>query len=428
MNIRSVWHKRPFRNPIINISLLITSSILSLYLGEMLLHFTLPDLTIQEQRIQHLSNQRIQLAQQSKRFFDTRTKVEVVEALRQEGINAYPSVLPFMLLTHYEINERLALRPLGGLANVTNVQCNESGTYMIYRSDEYGFNNLEGTYSNRPIDIALIGDSYVEGHCVSKKGTIASHLENVGYTPYNLGMGGHGPLFELATLKEYAQPIAPEIVLWVYYESNDFIGLRREQKDPVLIQYLDPEFSQDLLQRQDEINEIYFSFLAREEARNQERLFNDLGSFIRLLKTRETIKNLLDANSNNISSTYVAAPEPTPDELQLFSEILALAQNQVSDWEGEFYFIYLPAWARFAIPSNENNLGFRDEILAIVEQQGIPIIDVVPPFEKHPDPLSLFPFQLQGHYTEEGYKLTAHTIIHQLNEDDVQRFTQLSDK
>ena len=35
-------------------------------------------------------------------------------------------------------------------------------------------------------------------------------------------------------------------------------------------------------------------------------------------------------------------------------------------------------------------------------------------FDDHPDPLSLFPFRLFGHYKEAGYKLVADTVLESL--------------
>lgn len=45
----------------------------------------------------------------------------------------------------------------------------------------------------------------------------------------NLGMGGIGPLHELAILKEYGSVVRPKVVLWVYYEGNDLADLSHEK-------------------------------------------------------------------------------------------------------------------------------------------------------------------------------------------------------
>ena len=46
----------------------------------------------------------------------------------------------------------------------------------------------------------------------------------------------------------------------------------------------------------------------------------------------------------------------------------------------------------------------------------IPIIDIHNEvFKTHPDPLSLFPFRIPGHYNAEGYRLVAEAIGKQLD-------------
>jgi hypothetical protein len=40
----------------------------------------------------------------------------------------------------------------------------------------------------------------------------------------------------------------------------------------------------------------------------------------------------------------------------------------------------------------------------------VEIIDLLPAFEGHPDPLSLFPFRAAGHYNARGYAHAARTI------------------
>ena len=50
----------------------------------------------------------------------------------------------------------------------------------------------------------------------------------------------------------------------------------------------------------------------------------------------------------------------------------------------------------------------------------IPIIDIRNEvFDPHPDPLSLFPFRMYGHYNAEGYKLVAESISKRLKADGI---------
>ena len=150
--------------------------------------------------------------------YDTRTKIEVLEDFRQEeGIDAKPFVVPKELLNDLKTRDGFnteygKIFPLGGISNTTTVFCNENGFWPIYESDEHGFNNPKGLYTKNQVDIVLIGDSFSHGACVHSHQIISAVLREFGYEAVNVGMGGNGPLIELATLKEYAEPLKPKVV------------------------------------------------------------------------------------------------------------------------------------------------------------------------------------------------------------------------
>ena len=55
-------------------------------------------------------------------------------------------------------------------------------------------------------------------------------------------------------------------------------------------------------------------------------------------------------------------------------------------------------------------------VLNIIKKLDIPIIDIKTiVFDKHSDPLSLFPFRGPFHYNAEGYRLVADSLIDLLN-------------
>src|SRR5690606_10061137 len=149
----------------------------------------------------------------------------------------------------------------GSLSGRTNVFCNEDGTWGIYETDELGFNNPRGTFSAKKIDVVAIGDSFAQGACVGAGEDISSQLRILreGETIVNLGAYGSGPLLELAILKEYARPLRPRAVLWMFFEHNDLTerGVLSEVTSPTLMRYLEePGFSQGLFRRQPEIDSL----------------------------------------------------------------------------------------------------------------------------------------------------------------------------
>ena len=171
---------------------------------------------------------------------DPRDKFTVLTEIREQGRNAYPSLIPDQYLPEFDLDQQ-ELFPLGGISNSTTVFCNENGYWSIYESDEHGFNNPSGLYTAGGTDIAIIGDSFAEGACVKPNETIAAVLRQLGYRTLSFGKGGNGPLVELASLAEYARPIQPEIVLWLYCETNDLTWLEIEEQWDFLTPYLTVE-------------------------------------------------------------------------------------------------------------------------------------------------------------------------------------------
>ena len=112
-----------------------------------------------------------------------------------------------------------------------------------------------------------------------------------------------------------------------------------------------------------------------------------------------------------LQSTFTTTPTPTP----IFRDILSKSKQIVSDWDGKMYFVYLPS---FNLYSSGNEHPNRDFAMQMATELEIPIIDIHSKvFAPHPDPLSLFPFRLHGHYNAEGYRLIAEAIGKRLEAD-----------
>jgi len=123
---------------------------------------------------------------------------------------------------------------------------------------------------------------------------------------------------------------------------------------------------------------------------------------VRLMHLRNKLKQILKPS---------IPPQTTPSAQTwlLFTELLEKAKISTSSWGGQLYFVYLPSWPRYAKDVEQGTFHHRNRVLSIVKHLNIPIIDI---HEKvvHPDPVSLFPLRIQGHYTSEGYRLVAQAI------------------
>jgi SGNH hydrolase-like domain, acetyltransferase AlgX len=90
---------------------------------------------------------------------------------------------------------------------------------ITFTTDSRGFRNP--TDLSRA-DVALIGDSYVEGWGLSDEETISARLAaRLHVQVANLGTAGYGSIQELKVLEKDAVPLAPRLVAWFFFEGND---------------------------------------------------------------------------------------------------------------------------------------------------------------------------------------------------------------
>ena len=184
----------------VNMSLVIFALGISIYSLEVLLEFAGP--------LRKLAETELGVP------FDPRSYEEVIQGLRDEGVKAYPNILPgYFRETNGLTGDSGRIFPLGGISNTTTAFWNEGGYFPIIEVDEYGFNNPKGLYNKGEVDIVLTGDSFTEGLSVHADENIGAVLRKSGFNVINLGKTGNGPLMEYAALKEYAEHIEPKVVL-----------------------------------------------------------------------------------------------------------------------------------------------------------------------------------------------------------------------
>ena len=207
-------------------------------------------------------------SQENAKLYEPRSKLEYMKDLISQGLDPVPIFPPSIWRGKLDFkSENDAVRyslenniyPLSGISNKLTVNCNESGYWAEYESDKYGFNNPKYAYKKN-IDIISIGDSFVQGACVKMDEDVTSHLRKFNYTSLNYGYAGSGPLIELAILKEYASIYKPKNLLWFYFRG-DVEDLFSELKNEILIKYLNNDYSQNLINRQDEIDNFLSKYL-----------------------------------------------------------------------------------------------------------------------------------------------------------------------
>ena len=359
--------------------------------------------------------------------FDTRDLIEVLGEAQSRGIDAVPAVYPIALLEDQQNGplksviriEGAEILPLGGIANKITVLCNENGDYTVYQSDEHGFHNPKGIWSADRLEVAIVGDSFAHGFCVPSLQNFIALIRRRYPATLSLGMGGNGPILELATLKEFLPALRPRVVLWAYFEKNDLIELRKETNAPLLLQYLKTGFRQGLLSLQAAIDRELLAYVEKEKANALRRLRERkkqnkvlrLDSMVEFAKLNTLRKQLgLVPGEETIEGPASEADQSA--DMALFRAVLFQADAAVRAWGGSLYFLYLPQWERYAMPHLARQ--HRQRVLRAVADLRIPMIDIHTAFQSHADVLSLFPFRRSGHYNLEGNRLVAEAILKRL--------------
>jgi hypothetical protein len=345
--------------------------------------------------------------------YDERLRPEVLADLFAEGVDAVPAIRPFNLL---DDRKRSALikdfLPLGGISKKTTVAGNETGRYMIYLSDRYGFNNPDTEWDAKNVGWLLTGDSFTEGVAVQPGEDIAGQIRLITQeSAVSLGRSGNGPLMELALLTEYAGAVRPKKVLWIYFEGNDLRDDVANQQNKLLMRYMEDGFSQNLINRQKEIDRRLKNFLPKIKNQSTLKQAKLHQSWRRTYWMRlGSIRNIIgfDGNRPQESAGVSAGLHHS-----LFPKILTKAKAEVEAWGGKLYFVYLPEYGRYYKKVDlYDKYNKKSEVIDLVEGLNIPVIDIHKEvFADHPDPLALYPLRLSGHFNAEGYARVAKAIV-----------------
>jgi hypothetical protein len=291
----------------------------------------------------------------------------------------------------------------------TVVLCNELGWFETIETDEYGFNNPPGSWNAPKVDVLLVGDSYVEGHCVPREARLAEVVRERYPRTVNLSRGGLGPLGELAILREYAPALRPKVIVWGYFD-NDWEDLRTEVRVPTLSRYLDDrDFTQNLYSRRDQVNQLVTDFMERRIERlaaTRNLPFKGMRQFVRHWANRVLEGPEMQARAR-----------PAQDQFELreqFTTIMREARRVAHGLGSELIFVHLRDFGR---PPSEA----AQSIAGIVSGLGIPTIDLADAvrerFENAREMHRLSrnwpvaaPANLIVHYNAEGHRFAGETI------------------
>jgi hypothetical protein len=347
--------------------------------------------------------------------FDPRTKSQVTEQLRTQGVDAYPGISrewPQQASVKQQLPENLF--PLSDSSNAWIVECNETGRYLVFKTDEFGFNNPAGLLSSGRVSVAAVGASFTLGHCLPAKDTLIGRLRERYPGIANFGIAGGGALSMLASFREYVEPLRPRLVLWIMHPRT--ADASDEARDLTLARYLDPSFTQRLFTRREEIDQawrqlaipVQYEFDNRSKAVINEALDRRFTRLFLLpqLRSRLQLDEPLRAASAGPST-------------EAFIHAVQLANATTRGWGGRLVVVIMPLYEEVVARQLPPTLQHQ-HLARIVSDLGIPVIDTAAVFSKQRDPAHLYTMRINNHPNSEGYRLLADIVIGQLIERDLQ--------
>jgi hypothetical protein len=338
--------------------------------------------------------------------FDHRYKSQVVDALRAQGVAAYPG-LPRDLLLQPSINQRIGstIYPLSQAENSQIVECNETGQYLIYPSDEYGFNNPRGFMTAGHADIVAVGSSYTLGHCVQPGHGFVARLRERYPRTLNLGMAGSHVPTMFASLREYVPPFRPSIVLWVLYPNA--IGTY-ELDNPILHHYLEPGYSQHLLERHAEVDRLMREKITPLQWDLDKDSATDIANYEHGRWRRVLLLPLLRDKLIGPIKGLIFQPPPK-DKFGDAVTLLKYAKDMIEGWGGHLVVVLIPAYEE--VIANQVPPDRRNEyIVSVLEPLHLHIINGVPLFRSLRDPVTMYGMGIENHLNDAGHQLLADYI------------------
>jgi hypothetical protein len=291
--------------------------------------------------------------------------------------------------------------PLSNISNSQTLLCNENQQWVEYYSDHFGFNN-QLDYKNSTVDILLIGDSFVQGFCIPPVHTIQSILNNEHKVfSVSLGMGGNGPIQNMATAMEYASFIRPRILYFVFTEANDLHDLTWELNNKTLSKYLfESNFSQNLAENQHQVDAELRQYLDFKLENHDANIVSTI-----VHKKDTLIRQLINVLSL-VETRRILLPLELPREFEL---VINKTKNEMNRHGIKLIFVYLPEYARFSLKLYKNNK--YEKIRNIVMKQGIDFLDLVEIFNNERDIPTQFWAKPYAHLTPEGHQLIARELM-----------------
>ena len=316
--------------------------------------------------------------------------------------------------------------PLSTFHNSKIILCNESGKFITYNSDRFGFNNNDFEWDKQIFDVLLIGDSFAQGYCVDRENNILSNLRKNSENGFlNLASGGNGPLIAYASLLEYF-PKNKKVknVVWIITEG-DLINLNLEKDNKILMRYLDDyKYKQNLINYKDQINKILDKKLASEIKKNIKLISEN-----KILKVKDKYENNLKKLTDN--HNLLNSLKLTKTRSINFKEIFTIDKKIKKNQNDVLFLKIIKNMKTFLDKKGANlhifyissspNKKINSKILSLLNFEKIDFKNIHKEiYTSNKNFHALFPFKrrirgLTGHFNEKGYDLISKIIRREIN-------------
>ncbi len=341
--------------------------------------------------------------------FDPRTISEVVEDLRKTGADALPALARSWPRAS-ELRKSLpkGLFPLSDASNAQIVECNESGQYFVFKTDELGFNNPPGLVASGNVDVAVVGESHALGHCVPYGQGFVDRVRQTIPRTANFALSYTFALSELGSFREYVEPLKPRIVLWVI-STPLAVTSGGEGDNPILRHYLDPYFSQHLTARQAEVDAVVRAGSRSVQAAEDHVLQEELA---RARRERYSQFYALHQVRSRLDLSRAWQQPPPPPDTTMLERSLRLADATTRSWGGKLVVMVLPTYGEVV---GEQKEAIRHHLVVdVIRKLGVDYIDTAELFLTQPDVRGLFAMRMSNHPNERGHALLGRRVAQEL--------------
>ena len=388
----------------INTLIILSSLTVSIILFEILLFLGKDKI-----HINFIEKQRILLGKD----FNSKSYFDQIISERKKDNNIFPLI--------YSINDQIDLNvdnekiySFGGVGNKEILWCNDEGIYQTFFSDRYGLNNPDHIW-DKEINIFLLGDSYLMGHCVDFEKTIAQRIRKKYPNTINLSYSMGGALNMLGALSEYTIGHKPNLVIKFIY-TNDIVDTFKEYQFDTTRGYLNDEL-QYLVNKSDKVNkatleiaiEIINDISLKEVKSNKPNVFEidqsllekkfifSKNSLIEISKLQQTRNFLQIPSLKSYALNY---------DYKIYSEVLDKIKTKTNEINAKLLVVILPSYKMIGKKSLQ--IDRTSEILQELDIEYINIHEIFNKDEIDRDKIFKFP---SSHYNELGYKLVSDYVL-----------------